>query len=110
MIDWDRVNELRDEIGAEDLADVVSVFLDEADEVMARLLTGIPPAQMEAQLHFLKGSALNLGLRDLADLCQEGEKRAAAGSETPVDLPRLGTLYEASKTAFLGAMARGNAA
>jgi HPt (histidine-containing phosphotransfer) domain-containing protein len=110
MIDWDRLNELRDEIGAEDLADVVSVFLEEADEVMAQVLAGIPAARMEAQLHFLKGSALNLGLRDFADLCQEGEKRAAAGAETPVDLKRLATVYDASKTAFLGAMASGNAA
>ncbi len=110
MIDWDRLNELRDEIGAEDLADVVSVFLEEADEVMAQVVAGLPAARMEAQLHFLKGSALNLGLRDFAELCQEGEKRAAAGAEAPVDLARLATVYDASKTAFLGAMATGNAA
>lgn len=110
MIDWDRLNELRDEIGAEDLADVVAVFLDEADEVMERIQGGLAAAQMEAQLHFLKGSALNLGLRDFADLCQEGEKRASAGDAEPVDMGRLVALYAASKTAFLGALSKDSAA
>lgn len=109
MIDWERFNELRDEIGAEDLADVVAVFLDETDEVMARIRE-VSATQMESKLHFLKGSALNLGLRAFADLCQEGEKRAAAGQADPVDLDRLSVLYDTSKSAFLGALARGNAA
>lgn len=110
MIDWDRVNELRDEIGAEDLADVVTVFLEEADEVMTRVLGGLGAPQMEAQLHFLKGSALNLGLRDLADLCQNGERRAAAGEADPIDLAHLCRLYDSSKAAFLGALAQDSAA
>ena len=56
MIAWDRLNELRAEIGDEDLADVVTMFLEEADEVVARISCGLPDADMEAQLHFLKGS------------------------------------------------------
>ncbi|WP_225027914.1 Hpt domain-containing protein [Xinfangfangia pollutisoli] len=109
MIDWDRLNELRAEIGDEDLADVVGVFLDETDEVMARIRL-VPACEMEGRLHFLKGSALNLGLRDFADLCQDGEKRAAAGQAAPVDLDQLAAVYQASKTAFLGALAQGTAA
>jgi HPt (histidine-containing phosphotransfer) domain-containing protein len=109
MIDWERLNELRDEIGAEDLADVVAVFLDETDEVMAAI-RGLGADQMESRLHFLKGSALNLGLRVFAELCQEGEKRAAAGVADPVDLDRLVALYDASKSTFLGALAQGTAA
>ena len=35
MIAWDRLNELRAEIGDDDLADVVAMFLEEADEVVA---------------------------------------------------------------------------
>lgn len=109
MIDWERLNELRDEIGPEDLADVVSVFLDETDEVIAGI-RGLGAGQMESRLHFLKGSALNLGLTAFADLCQEGEKRAAAGLPDPVDLDRLVALYHSSKSTFLGALAQGTAA
>ena len=31
MIDWTRVSELRDEIGAEDFGDVVEIFLEEVE-------------------------------------------------------------------------------
>ena len=37
MIDWGRVRDLRSEIGADDFAEVVAMFLDEADEVIARI-------------------------------------------------------------------------
>jgi histidine phosphotransfer protein HptB len=105
MIDLDRLAELRDEIGADDLAEVVDMFLDEADEVMARLTAAGDPGPLEAPLHFLKGSALNLGLAEFAALCQDGEKRAAAGDPAPADLGRLGAVYAASKSAFLAALA-----
>ncbi|MGA0539830.1 Hpt domain-containing protein [Neotabrizicola sp. VNH66] len=109
MIDWSRLRELREEIGADGLSDVVGVFLDETDEVMAGL-PRMAPAQLGAPLHFLKGSALNLGLRAFGALCEEGEQMATAGDAAPVDLARLRTVYEASKTAFLAALARGAAA
>ncbi len=84
--------------------------LEEADEVVARIAAGLPDAEMEAQLHFLKGSALNLGLSDLAALCQEGERLAGQGRGSEADPARIVAIYEASKTAFLGALAEGNAA
>jgi HPt (histidine-containing phosphotransfer) domain-containing protein len=109
MIDWDRLNELKSEIGEDDLAEVVGVFLDEADEVIGRVAGG-KSACLESDLHFLKGSALNLGFADLAALCQSGEKQAAAGQASLVDLARVASLYDASKRAFLGALAQGSAA
>ena len=33
MISWERVNELRDEVGQEDFLEVVEIFLEEVDEV-----------------------------------------------------------------------------
>jgi HPt (histidine-containing phosphotransfer) domain-containing protein len=98
MIDWDRVANLRAEIGAEDFAEVAEMFLDEADEVVARLRVGGPGPGLEAELHFLKGSALNLGFRELAGLCNTGEKRAANGE--PVDVARVIQSYGASRAAF----------
>ena len=99
MIDWDRVCELRLEIGAEEFAEVVALFLEEADEVVARLPAISDAKGMESALHFLKGSALNLGFSDLASLCQEGERRAATG-DAEGDRTLVLACYEASKSAF----------
>ena len=38
MIDWGRVAELRDEVGAENFSEVVCLFLEEADEATQRPL------------------------------------------------------------------------
>ncbi len=109
MIDWDRVANLRAEIGAEDFAEVAAMFLDEADEVVARLRRDGPGPALESELHFLKGSALNLGFRELAGLCNEGEKRAAGGAA--VDVARVLHSYATSRAAFAaGLSARTNAA
>ncbi len=100
MIDWSRVDELRAEIGAEDFAEVVTLFFDEADEVAARL-PATAAAAVEGELHLLKGSALNLGLADLAALCQSGERAARAGQAGTVDLAAVVVCYLASKADFL---------
>lgn len=103
MIDWDRIRELRSEIGADDFLEVATMFLEEADEAVARLI-GIQVAKsLEADLHFLKGAALNLGFVRLSALCQDGERRASAG-DTAVNLPELSEAYNASKQAFLSQM------
>lgn len=99
MIDWTRVTELRDEIGGEDFAEVVSLFLQEADEVVQNLPTRTDAKAIESALHFLKGSALNLGFAGLAQLCQEGERQAASG-DPGVDVARVIAAYDASKAAF----------
>ncbi len=101
MIDWDRVKELRAEIGADDFAEVAAMFLEEADEAVARLKPGLTAKAMEADLHFLKGAALNLGFDALSGLCQDGERRAAGG-DISVDLAAVCDTYFASKAAFEG--------
>ncbi|MGL5009742.1 MAG: Hpt domain-containing protein, partial [Paracoccaceae bacterium] len=63
LTDWQRVDDLAAEIGADAVVEVVVMFLEETDEVVARLAAA--PPTME-DYHFLKGSALNLGLTDLA--------------------------------------------
>ncbi len=103
MIDWDRVRELRGEIGAEDFGEVAAMFLEEADEAVARLLPGLTAKAMEADLHYLKGAALNLGFVTLSALCQEGERKAASG-DTSVDLDAVRSAYLASKAAFEGGL------
>ncbi|TXI06325.1 MAG: Hpt domain-containing protein [Pseudorhodobacter sp.] len=99
MIDWSRVTELRDEIGSEDFAEVVALFLEEADEVVARLPACDGARPLESALHFLKGSALNLGFDQLAALCQDGERQAGAGSVS-VGTAAIAACYAASKSEF----------
>jgi histidine phosphotransfer protein HptB len=101
MIDWTRIAELRAEIGEEDLQEVVGLFLQETDEVVARLSGTNTIQTLEADLHFLKGSALNLGFSALADLCQQGERNAARGDGKVVMLDSIITLYHHSKSTFL---------
>lgn len=99
MIDVIRVNELRDEIGADDFEEVVQMFLDEADEVIARITSLDNAKSIESDLHFLKGAALNLGFSAFAALCQDGERRAASG-ETGLDIDAVKQCYELSKSVF----------
>lgn len=99
MIDWARVNELRDEIGSDSFDEVAVMFLEEADEAIARLDRSKGAKALESDLHFLKGSALNLGFQTLADLCQIGERLAASGS-VAIDLDQVVDVYTASKRAF----------
>jgi HPt (histidine-containing phosphotransfer) domain-containing protein len=99
MIDWTRVKDLRDEIGEESFDEVAVLFLEEADEAVEKLDGSLAAAALESALHFLKGSALNLGFSTLATLCQDGERRAAGGS-ADVALDEIKTIYEASKSAF----------
>ncbi|MBO9473217.1 MULTISPECIES: Hpt domain-containing protein [unclassified Shimia] len=105
MIDWERVDELRQEIGAEDFDEVVDLFLDEVEEVIGRLQDGPDMANLEADLHFLKGGALNLGFQTFSQLCQAGEAAAAAGKGETVDLAAILTAFEDSKNIFAQTLA-----
>ena len=105
MIDWDRLKELREEVGAEDFDEVVELFLEEVETVIEKLRTNPDPAVLEDDLHFLKGSALNLGFRQFSVLCQSGESSAAQGDAACIDLPEILTCYDASRIAFLAGLA-----
>lgn len=100
MIDWDRVAELRAEIGEDDMPDVVALFLEEAEDVLARLVGGrMTEAEVARALHALKGAALNLGLADLASLCAAAE--ADAGGPA---LAQLSACYAESRRTLEQAM------
>lgn len=101
MIDWARVHELKEEIGEDDFAEVAEMFIAEVEEVIAHLKATPSPETYEADLHFLKSSALNLGFTDLASLCQDGERRAAQGEAEQVKLGPIFAAYDTSKAAFL---------
>ncbi len=105
MISWKRVDELRLEIGDDGFAEVVELFLDEVEEVVMRLTASPDPASYEQDLHFLKGSAWNLGFADFGALCQDGERRAAGGNAASVDIGAVTDCYSASKAVFIEGLA-----
>ena len=100
MIDWDRIEELRAEIGQEDFGEVVDIFLEEVEEGLARLRAATTAEALAAEFHFLKGSALNLGFQSFSTLCQAGETAASEGSYSKADIDAILSCYEASKKAF----------
>ncbi|MGV8985743.1 MAG: Hpt domain-containing protein [Cypionkella sp.] len=85
------------------------MFLGEADEALARLTISKGAPVLAADLHFLKGAALNLGFSKLSSLCQDGERLANAG-DTNIDVDAVRTAYAECRAAFESGMAQAFAA
>ena len=100
MIQWARVSELYDEIGAEDFDEVVELFLEEVEDVIGRLRATPDDSRLEEDLHFLKGSALNLGFKEFSELCQNGETLSANNRAGDVRLSAILDCYDRSKARF----------
>ena len=101
MIDWDQARTLRDDVGADDFEEVVTLFLEETQDAVDRLTNALSVETLQGDLHFLKGSALSLGFSDLSALCQTGETLAAMGKPEQVDIQPVLNCYEISKQIFL---------
>ena len=101
MIDWACVSELRDEVGAEDFDEVVELFLEEVDEAIVALRDLTDFSELEPQCHFLKGSALNIGFREFANLRQAGEAAAAAGLGEDVEIAAIVRSYVEAREVFI---------
>jgi len=103
MISWERIRELKEEVGEEDFAEIATLFLDETEAALAQLLSAADADEAEALLHSLKGSALNLGFEDMGLMCREGRARAAYGHGWAEEHARIARTYEASKALLLSA-------
>ena len=100
MIDWERVGELRAEVGEDDFAEIAELFLAEVEEVVTRLLTAPEADRLAEDCHFLKGSAVNLGFAEFARLCQAGERLAQVGRGAEISISELADSFERSRRAF----------
>lgn len=98
MIDWDRINELKDEIGEEDFIEVGQLFLAEIEEKLADMAT--TGSQDAADFHYLRGSAANLGLTAFADLCSTAEATAKGGGAG--DLAPIRACFDSSAAEIAG--------
>lgn len=75
-IDEDRLRELENDFGAEDMDMVVEAFLEESTEMVEALAEMVSDAADEnrvAQFHCLAGAAQNLGARRFGILCKKLE-------------------------------------
>ena len=106
MINWDRVNELRDEVGVEDFCEVSTMFLEEVEGTMVRMIATPDLTTLEEDMHFLKGSALNLGFADFSRLCQAGETAAGNGQSETICLNDIYDSYAQSKAVFKEQLSR----
>lgn len=106
MLDWARIENLREEVGEDDFLEVVELFLEEVEGVIDGLRTAEGPQALAADLHFLKGSALNLGFDAVAALCDRGHRALAGHPGSEVDLAEIGRVYAQSKDAFLVSVRR----
>lgn len=104
MIDWIRVKQLQDEIGCADFDEIVVIFLEEVDETIGRLSAGFDPETLATDFHFLKGSALNLGFRDVAALCQEGESAPRNPDADTALVTKMVETYRLSRETFLSTL------
>lgn len=98
MIDWTRIDELKDELGEDDFEDVFSIFLEEVQESVDSLKESPTGPALEAILHSVKGNAVTVGFSTLADLAGAGEIKAGQGAA--VDLMQIYQAHAKSKEAY----------
>lgn len=97
-MDWARVKELHDDLGVEDFEEITALFLEEVEERLA-ILSGGRSTSVAEDLHFLKGSAANLGFSSFRTACEAMER-----SKDLSGLPELTATYRKSKTEFIAGL------
>lgn len=97
MVDWDRIAELQQEVGEEDFTEVLTMFFDEFEETLENFDHGAAPEQ----IHFLKGSAANIGMQEVATLCRDAECALREGASSVDLLPGIMVSFENSRNALL---------
>ena len=100
MINTARIQELKDEVGEDDLIEVIALFCEEVEEVL-QSLDATEQSDIPAQLHFLKGSALNIGLDAVSELCRTEESRLKTDPTASADIGAIRTAYAAAKDVLL---------
>ena len=100
MLDTIRIAELKAEVGEDDFAEVVALFCEEVEEVLAELHL-VAPDKILGSIHFLKGSAQNIGLARVGEICLEEERRLRADPDLRPDVARIREAYAASKIQLL---------
>ena len=99
MLNAARIAELKEEVGEDDFEEVFGLFCEEVEDVLQELSTNTDLAE---KLHFLKGSAMNLGFDAVGDLCRTEEARLKADPAASIDIAAIQQAYTLSKSCLLG--------
>lgn len=97
MVNWDRITELQEEVGEDDLAEVLVLFCEEVEEALGALAT-TDAAKLKGHLHFLKGSAMNIGLDQVSTLCREAEQSLTSDPNAIVSVDTIRSAYQSART------------
>ena len=100
MIDRDRICELRAEVGGDDLFEIVELFCEEVEETLERLAIQASPSILE-DLHFLKGSANNIGMKEVGALCEMAEGQLRANPKEEPNLDEIAKSFKRGRQALL---------
>jgi len=101
-IDWERVDVLRAEVGSA-FDEVLDLFLEEMDEAIGKIPASSDPEALAEALHFLRGSASNLGLNCYCEMSRKIEAEVAKGHA--VSVQPLIDAYAKAKDILLAAAA-----
>ena len=96
MIDWQQMENLAEEVGREDLREVLEIFFEEVEETLAEIHTD-DISDLRTKLHFLKGSALNIGFREMADRCTQHENELVSEPENAPDVQEIMVIFKKSR-------------
>lgn len=99
MIDWNRVLQLREEVGDGAFAALADEFLAEIENRLEQL--SADPQQLLRDLHYLRGAALNIGFMKLSALCLADEMQLRHGHAHGVDRDDLREKFRQTKAQFL---------
>lgn len=100
MLNMSRIEELKAEVGQDDFIEVVELFCEEVEETL-EALPDATRSSLPEKLHFLKGSALNIGLDAVGALCRKEEVRLFSDPDAVPDIASIRALYAASKAELL---------
>tara|TARA_R110000787_G_scaffold40444_2_gene100521 strand:- start:9563 stop:9934 length:372 start_codon:yes stop_codon:yes gene_type:complete len=104
MIDWAYVNGLRAGIGKDSFNEIVQVFFDETEDTLKRLEDAHRPIDITEELHFLQGSALNMGFVGFSAECRKSHDMSTDNADDMRHTAGLLATYGKSKTLFLSAL------
>ncbi|MFY0595081.1 MAG: Hpt domain-containing protein [Cognatishimia sp.] len=101
MLDWTHIDQLKKDVGSNEFAEIVDLFFVEVEGLFKRLNR---EGAVANDLHFLKGSAANLGFAEFSKSCQIAQHQLVAGQQA--DLQQIVAVFEQSKHAFIAGLAQ----
>lgn len=102
MLDWTHIIRLRQEVGEDSFAEIVDLFFTEVNDVFDRLRR---QGATHTDMHFLKGSAANLGFAEFSKRCQIAEHMLLSNEGEP-DIQSVFDSFEASCKSFQDGLAK----